>query len=228
MIRANIIAFRAVGILIFVTPVHVTHGQVVIVDPYLNSKGVISLGTLDAEISKARLEAAKTKEPGLEFEMVKLAIKDYVDEHRLNDYQTVRLAAPERFRSWVRDAAKRANRRPDDLLQEIVDTVAPNPIPDLTGDVYSSNHTYRRDRAMDNVQRNRTNAQGPEPPPIIGRSTRTDGDESAATASVDTSTPEPEPTSLRPPGNPDLIKVEFVEPATTDTRKQTGKTRRAR
>lgn len=181
----------------------------------------ITVGGLDPIMAKARNDALKAKDPHLEFEEVRLYIQKTVDALRYNNTQEVAFDNRDSFRAWLRGVSRRVERPYSELVQGIVDSVGPNPCPDLTGEDPDSPN-YIRDEAMRNLEKARTAPAPPEtePSPVPGYATRAAPDSvlppSSHPARVH-STPRPAP------GDPTAIKIEWSDGASTKSASRPAK-----
>jgi hypothetical protein len=176
--------------------------QVVYYDDYYVPR-TINVGSLDAEIARGKLEATKANNPALEFEVVKLYIRNIVQTNRVTDSQPVSFANVDKLRHWLQDVSQKTRRPYNQLLGEIIAAVAPNPIPELTGDDYG----YLQQQAIQNTERRTA-------PPPTARQQSTELTDTIE-GNDDDQPPKPERKYHKPPGDPALIKIEYTDEVTT-------------
>lgn len=171
----------------------------------------IPVGNLDRVITQARNEATRRKQPLLEFEMVKLHVKDVVDRTRYNYSQEVTFTSPGAVHSWLKALSVRLKIPYEHLLVELVEAVGPNPSPDLTG--YDRDlDIHLRNRAVESLRRREWERMNVAPamPPVAAP------DEAAQELEKSPAAQPPEPArspapeaSPRPAGNTTSISIEF-------------------
>lgn len=131
-------------------------------DYYWESPTNIRVEGLEKIMRDARSAAFRDQNAALEFEIVKNYIKDYVDGHRQSTAQVVDFDSADAVKRWLRDVAQRMDKDEMVLTTELLDAIAPNTCPELTGED-RQNYDYYRKRAFRDASEKRLPSSDEQP-----------------------------------------------------------------
>ena len=172
----------------------------------------ISVRDIESVIAKARNAAIKARKPELEFEEVRLYVKQSVDGQRANGTQEINVNNADAFKAWLRDVARRTNRPYQELLDEMIAAVAPNPVPALTGK--ASPKTSARDQGQSTDKQSNGSSADAGETQASGISNNVAPDTSGNSVNENV-LKRPGSTPRGPAGDPSAIKIDFADSATT-------------